>query len=636
MEYIPLPWFLGTAGIEAYKLRSNYVVLDYETTMLPGFATNPEQHIVLACWYVVKDGKIERKYKFGDEYEQGSLARDIENADFVVAHNAKFEAQWLMRSGVDISKVFFYCTQAAEWVILGNNPHRLALNLDDVSERRLNDRKNALGKNLIKEWKIDPALTPESWLLKYCFKDVDLTYKVFLQQCDELEALCLWHIAHARNIVIPVLADIELAGLQLDRERVMEEHAAQQAAKEAAAAALDELTGGINLDSRPQVARLLYDTLKFREARDVKGNVIKTNKGNPSTSEEAILRLEPATEEQQLFLDRYKDFVKASTLLSKTLNHLMKVVQHNDGVFYGSILQGRTQTHRLASGGMDMLFPGESKVSKIQLQNIPRQYKKLFTAHDPDYVVREDDGAQLEFRVAGDLGNDAQIIKDLEDGVDIHALSRDTMLAAKHPDFIGLSLKEARQEAKAKTFQPLYGGRGSIKAEHDYADAWAAKYVGITQEQEKWCRVVAASKQLTTPYGMKFYWPNVSLYSNGRINVRTEVFNFAVQGFATAEIIPIALTYFWYRTRHLRVEVFNTVHDSIISRVHKDDNDEVELIAKQALTYDVYQYLRDIYNYEFKVPLGVGSKSSRNWGEAETERIWEVWPDGRERFTEKE
>lgn len=631
-----LPWFLSFAGVEAFKRRDNYVVLDYETTMLTGFATNPDQHIVLACWYVVKDGQIKKKYKFGDEYQQGALERDLYEADFVVAHNAKFEAQWLQRSGVDIGRLLFFDTMVAEWVIVGNNPHRLTLNLDDVGERRTGERKNALGKNLISKWQVDPALTPESWLLKYCFKDVDLTHKVFLDQCTQIEALGLWHIILARNVVIPVLADIELAGLQLDADRVVEEYNRQRVIQENAAEELDKITGGINLNSRQQIGRLLYDTLGFAEARDLRGDVIKTKGGGRSTTEDVILKLVPINDVQATFLEKYKEYVKATTLLSKSLTFMLKVVQHNGGIFYGTILQGRTATHRFASGGMDMLFPGDKKTSKIQLQNIPRQYKKLFTAHDPDYVVREDDGAQLEFRVAGDLGNDAQIIFDLENGEDIHATTRQVMRDHKHPNFDGLNDKEARQEAKPFTFQPLYGGKGSHPAEHKYAEAWAKKYPGITQEQERWCMVVAANKELITPYGMRFYWPDVRMYHNGSINKRTEVFNFAVQGFATAEIIPIALTYFWHRSRHLRIEIFNTVHDSIISRVHKDDNEAVDLIAKQALTHDVYDFLREVYKYEFKVPLGVGSKSSRNWGEAKTETVWEVWPDGRERFTEKD
>lgn len=629
-----LPWFLGPAGLEALKAKRHYVVLDFENTL--GFATTPGTHMVLACWYVVKDGEIKKKYKFADEYAMKQLLEDLDAADFMVAHNAKYETEWLMRCGYDTRKLLVFCTQTGEWVILGNNPDHLPLDLDGIAERRLNAHKDQLGKSLIRDWAVCPGVTPRSWLLKYCAQDVELTHQIFLQQHAEIDALALWHIVLARMLVIPVLADIELAGLQLDKEKVYAEYDRQKEIRDTAAAALDAVTGGINLNSRPQLATFLYDKLGFAEIRDHKGNVVKTNGGARATSEDVLLKLEATTEEQQDFLRKFKDYQKSNTLLTKTLTFLKKVCDHCDGIFYGSINQGRTTTHRFASGGVDIIFPDDKTASKIQLQNIPRQYKCLFTAHDDDWLVREDDGAQLEFRVGAELGHEPVAIAEIENGVDIHSFTRQVMREANHPDFVGLSDKEARQEAKPHTFQPLYGGRGQLPAENAYADAWAKKYPQLTRTQENWCLEVIASKRLRTPYGMIFYWPHARMYPSGRSNVRTEVFNFPVQGFATAEIIPIALVYYWHRIKGLRCQLFNTVHDSIISRVHKDDNDAVAAVAKQALTYDVYTFLNEVYDYQFSVPLGVGSKTSKHWGTAKIEQVWDVWPDGRERYQEKD
>jgi DNA polymerase I-like protein with 3'-5' exonuclease and polymerase domains len=629
-----LPWFLGPKGLEALRQKKHYVVLDFENSL--GFATTPGTHLVLACWYVVKDGEVKKKYKFADEYAMKELLEDLDAADFMVAHNAKYETEWLMRCGYDTRKLLVFCTQTGEWVILGNNPDRLPLDLDGIAERRLNANKDQLGKSLIRDWAVCPAVTPRSWLLKYCAQDVDLTYRIFLQQHAEITELALWHIALARMLVIPVLADIELAGLELDKEKVDAEYERQKQIRDEAAVALDAVTGGINLNSRPQLATFLYDKLQFPEVTDHKGNVIKTDGGARATSEDVLLKLIPYTPEQEDFLLKFKAYQKANTLLSKTLEFLRKVCEFNGSKFYGSIKQGRTATHRFASGGIGMIFPGDKKESKIQLQNIPRQYKCLFTAHEDDWLVREDDGAQLEFRVGAELGHEPVAIAEIEAGVDIHAFTRQVMRAADHPDFRGLDDKAARQEAKPHTFQPLYGGRGQLPAENAYADEWAKKYPQLTRTQENWCLEVVASKKLRTPYGMIFYWPRARMYPSGRTNVRTEVFNFPVQGFATAEIIPIALVYYWHRIKELRCQLFNTVHDSIISRVHKDDNEAVAAVAKQALTYDVYQFLRDVYNYEFTVPLGVGSKTSKHWGTAKTEQVWDVWSDGRERYQEKD
>lgn len=636
MDEVKLPWFLGEAGKEALQHSNNYVVLDYETSLLPGFATNQDNHVVLACWMVVTPDGVEKKYKFGDEYNQQQLEADIKKADFVVAHNAKFEAQWLQRSGIDLHDVLFYCTQVGEWVIVGNNPNKLSLHLEDIGKRRLGRGKDSLGNRLIKEWGVCPSITPRSWLLKYCAEDVQLTYETFLQQRQELTELDLWHIILARMLTAPVLADIELQGLEVDSEAVEEEYRRQLGIRESAALALDEVTGGINLNSRPQLSTLLYDKLGFQEARDFKGDVIKTKGGARATSEDVLQSLVAETEDQRLFLDRYKEYAKANTLLSKTLTFLKKVCEHQGGKFYGRIIQGRTGTHRLASGGMGVVFPGDKSETKIQLQNIPREYKKLFTAHHPDYVVREDDGAQLEFRVAAELGNDPVALQEIEDGVDIHSFSREVMRKEKHPDFEGLDDKAARQVAKAHTFQPLFGGRGQLAAENAYADAWAKKYSNLTREQDSWCMQVAASKMLITPYGMRYYWPRVKMYQSGRVDKRSEIYNYPIQGFATAEIIPIALVHYWHRTKHLRVEFWNTVHDSIITRVHKDDADKLDEIAKQSMTYDVYRFLEEVYGYRMVVPLGVGSKTSKHWGTAKVEKVVDVWPDGRERHQEKD
>ena len=55
--------------------HGKYVALDFETTSLQfGSALVPENRIVLACWEVVhSDGRIEKKHKWGDEYEMQEL-----------------------------------------------------------------------------------------------------------------------------------------------------------------------------------------------------------------------------------------------------------------------------------------------------------------------------------------------------------------------------------------------------------------------------------------------------------------------------------------------------------------------------------------------------------------------------------
>ena len=106
--------------MDAYKAGRRIVVLDLETNNNDfGSALHKDNHIVLACWLVVSPEGIQRKSKFADEYDLSELEEDIKQADFIVAHNAKFELQWLKRCGMELRDILVFDTMLAEWVIAG-------------------------------------------------------------------------------------------------------------------------------------------------------------------------------------------------------------------------------------------------------------------------------------------------------------------------------------------------------------------------------------------------------------------------------------------------------------------------------------------------------------------------------------
>lgn len=627
------PWFLGNQGIEAYRRADNFVVLDFETTnKLNGLACEPTNKIVLACWTVIRNGEEIHKYKFGDEYELQELVDDISVADFVVAHNAQFELAWLSRCGLDLHDVLCYDTMVMEWVLHGNQ--RVPYGLDDTAKRYKIGGKESLVSKLIK-LKVDPSTIPRSWLLRYCVQDVALTLELFKLQSLRLTEKNLWHIALSRNLTIPVLVDIHLNGLELDVDAVLEEEAKLREIIEEIGQQLDGITGGINLGSPKQLGQFLYETAGFDPVRNPDGTVVKTPTGAPSTAQDVIARLKAQTEEQAKFLELYKKYNHASVLLSKNIGFFKKVCTYQGGKFFGLLNHCRTKTHRFASAGIALLFPGDKKESKNQIQNLPRQYKSLFTAHDPDYEILEADGAGMEFRTATILGKDEQGASDIINGVDIHAFTRDTMNAAYEK--AGRDKRIDRQGAKPQTFQPLFWGMGKDEAEQEYAKAFKQKYHQIHKTQEDWTLEVADTKQLVTPYGMIYYWPDATINRRGYVKYTTEIVNIPIQGLATAEVIPVALVHFWHRVRGMPIHVWNSVHDSIASRVRKGYMDVAKYHSKYAFTTDVYNFFKEVYHYEFTTcPLGVGMKSGTHWGKSSKEEIWDIWPDGRERYTVEE
>lgn len=116
--------------------------------------------------------------------------------------------------------------------------------------------------------------------------------------------------------------------------------------------------------------------------------------------------------------------------------------------------------------------------------------------------------------------------------------------------------------------------------------------------------------------------------SSGYIENTTSISNYPIQSFATAEIIPISLVHFWHYIKKLNLRMFvcNTVHDSIICELPEDEQSMFKAISYKAFTYDVYSYLRLVYNYNFKTPLGCESKIGTHWGLGDAE-AWDVEPE---------
>lgn len=620
-----LPWFLLAEKPEEIYLNETFLVLDFETDVEQnGSALHEPNDIVLACWQVVSPtGEvIKTAHTWGGIYQQAELLDDIKGVAFVVAQNAKFEAQWLKRCGAELRDILFYDTMLAEWVLHGNRQGKgFSKALGSMAHRYGVPGKKDIVASLIEMGVSTRDINP-SWLLEYCHADVEATKNVFLKQRLRLSSRQQWHLVHTRNLTCAVLADVEFEGLNLDPTRVDEEYRKVAKDLQVLGSELAEMTGGINLGSPKQLAAYLYDVLKFKEPVDYKGEVVKTGKGARSTNSKVLADLVIETEEQKKFFDLYKRYNKAASLLEKNLDYFKLTCEQRGGRFFGQFKQGVVQTHRLASSGIPVVFEGRKQAKSVQLQNIPREYKRLFCAGEDDYEVAEFDGSQLEFRVAVDMGKDTVGLAEIENGVDIHSFTAKVLTDAGEPT--------TRQDAKAKTFRPLYGGGSGSKALQEYCEYFKDKYKGISGTQRNWALRCASKGEYTTPYGMVFYFPGTKMQRSGYITNSTNIYNYPVQGFATGEIIPLVLVYFWHRTRNMDVRIFATIHDSIACKIKKGTFDEVMEVAKQAFTYDVYNHLLIVYKYKFRVPLGLGAKVSSHWGDTKEETKIDCWPDGRE------
>lgn len=595
-----VPSFVTNPDPNIY-LSNNYVVLDYETTNTDkGNPRLRENSIVYSSWKCGPDhpdytGRATGVYD--DEYSQQLLVRAIQSADFVVAQNSKFEIGWTKRIGVPLESTLWYCTILGQYTIDGNR--RTQRDLDSLCKRYGIKTKESLVSKLIKGG-VCPSEIPKSWLIGYGDNDVDITEELFLKQREELSRRGLLGVAYTKNLFTPVLVDIELNGMFLDRDRVLELYEQTRRELGDVEQSLSQKYGEINFNSPIQIATLVYEQLVFRERTDRQGKPIRNKpskafpKGQPITDADTLTSLTAETQEQREFVSLYERQSKLNKRLTTYLERFKEAVINNEGYLYGRFNQTITQTHRLSSSGPNF-------------QNFDRGLKYLFTSRWKDANVGERDEAQLEFRVATYLGDDAQGRRDIADGADVHSYTAGVLTNAGQPT--------DRQEAKGHTFKPLYGGISGTLAERTYYDAFRRKYKGINKTQDYWVDKVLNDGTFTNLTGLTFYY-KLNVTKSGYVEGNTNVRNYPVQYLATGEIVPIGCVFTWHymKAENMRSIIVNTVHDSIITEEFPEESDRLTYLSEQAFGPDVIRYMEQVYGFTFDVPLNLETKINTHWG----------------------
>ena len=268
-----------------------------------------------------------------------------------------------------------------------------------------------------------------------------------------------------------------------------------------------------------------------------------------------------------------------------------------DGMLHVRLLQHRTATGRFSGADPNM-------------QNMPRggtfPVKKVFVSRWDNGKILEADFAQLEFRTAAYLSQDKIAMKEIDDGFDVHSYTASVISDAGE--------KTSRQEAKAHTFAPLYGatGFGRTPAQATYYKHFTQKYKGVSFWHTKLAKEALNTGMITTPSGRQFSFPEVERRRNGSVSYFTQIKNYPVQSFATADIVPVILIHIAKELDKHRSCVVNTVHDSIVIDVHPDEQNTVLDVIR-----DTNKSLNNIINLEFgidfNVPLLLEAKMGSNW-----------------------
>ena len=296
------------------------------------------------------------------------------------------------------------------------------------------------------------------------------------------------------------------------------------------------------------------------------------------------------------FLSKVKRLSAVDTYLSSFVDGIKNYTKQ-DGMLHVSLLQHRTATGRLSGANPNM-------------QNMPRggtfPVKKVFVSRWDGGKILEADFAQLEFRAAAYLSQDGVAIEEVSTGFDVHSYTAKVITDAGQPT--------SRQDAKAHTFAPLYGatGFGRTPAEAAYYEHFTDKYTGVASWHSKLAKEAISTQKIVTPSGREFSFPDVVRKPSGRVSYFTQIKNYPVQSFATADIVPIALLHIDKLLDNMQSCVVNTVHDSIVIDVHPTEEERVIDIIDQT-NKDLPNLITLRWGITFNVPLLLESKIGPNW-----------------------
>ena len=296
------------------------------------------------------------------------------------------------------------------------------------------------------------------------------------------------------------------------------------------------------------------------------------------------------------FLDKLKRLSAITSYLSNFVDGIDNFMKE-DSMLHVKLNQHITTTGRFSGSNPNM-------------QNIPRgstfPVKKVFVSRFEDGQILEADFAQLEFRVAAYLSQDETAIKEVIEGFDVHSYTAKIISDAGQPT--------TRQVAKTHTFAPLYGatGYGRTPAEAKYYEHFLQKYKGIARWHKVLANEAITKGAITTPSGRQFAFPDCTRRKDGTVSHFTQIKNYPVQSFATADIVPLVLVEVTRKLTQLKSIVVNSVHDSFIIDVHPTEVKDVTNIIK-IIEGNLVSLMRTRWGIKFNVPLKLDMKIGNSW-----------------------
>jgi len=514
-----------------------------------------------------------------------------------IGHHIKYDFIMLARNGLRVEPLGFD-TMVAEWVIDPSSRH---LGLKNMSDVRLGESMIHIeqligtGKNQLSMAEVGIAdVAP------YASADAETTLRLLPILEKELKRIPkLWDLFVSIEMpLIPVLADMEMAGIALDREFFAK---FSKELRERIAKLEEQVHGAVgkpfNLNSTQQLSEVLFGVLKLTPPD--KGR--KTASGHFSTAAGVLDELSG----QHPVVDMILEYRELTKLKSTYVDALPLQIHPEDGRVHTSFSQTTAVTGRLSS-------------SDPNLQNIPtrtdlgRRVRRGFLA-GPGNVLVSLDYSQIELRIVAHMAGDQAMLNTFRAGQDIHA----TTAAAIYGVPLEKVTKEMRRHSKAINFGLIYGMSAfgltrttelTLAESQDFVEAYFKQFPGVKKYLDGIRKEATQNGYVETILGRRRYFPNLKSSVNQVVRAREEreAINAPIQGTA-ADIMKIAMIKIppALAKAGLHGKMLLQVHDELVVECPRSELNELVRVA------------RDIMENAFKldIPLTTEARWGTNWDE---------------------
>jgi DNA polymerase I len=434
---------------------------------------------------------------------------------------------------------------------------------------------------------------------EYAAEDADVTLRLHEKLKNRL-----WQEGATRiyelvdRPLIPVVADMEMAGIKVDRGALVTLSAAYEAEIGRLEAEIFEAAGGpFSIGSPKQLGEVLFERLGHKTGK-------KSTKTGAWTTD--VTELERLAGDGVEVAAKVLDWRQNSKLKSTYTDALQSQINPTTDRVHTNYALAATSTGRLSSNDPN-------------LQNIPirtelgRQIRYAFVA-EPGNVILAADYNQIELRLVAAIADVPALKAVYAEGGDVHALTAQ--------EVFGDVNRDTRARAKTINFSIIYGisafglaqrlgiDRGEAAR---YIELYFSRFPGIRTYMAETIQHAKDSGFVSTLFGRKTHLPMIqSKNAAERQFAERAAVNAPIQG-TSADIIKRAMVRMpkaLAAAGLTRTKMLLQVHDELVFEVAES---EVE-----GATATIRAVMENAHRpaVELSVPLGVEVGIGKSWGDA--------------------